>query len=140
MFVVLLTGAPEKLLSSVVPSLVKTVSPKIKAGGAKVVKARVACFSLLTELVNTLPGALGTHFESIIPGLVSALSDKSSPATLKTEALAFSKVVLHSHSAVALQPHLKAIAPSVLELVNDKYYKASAVRTTDLIFSPTFQS
>ena len=43
----------------------------------KSIKTRQGCFSLLTELIQVLPGALATHMDLIVPGIQFSLGKVS---------------------------------------------------------------
>ena len=58
------------LLQGQVPDIVKAVHKQLKE---KSVKTRQGCFSLLTELVLVLPGALKDHLPMLVPGIQYAL-------------------------------------------------------------------
>jgi hypothetical protein len=54
------------LLKSQINSIVKSIQKLLKNKNAK---TRQGCFSLLTQLVNVLPGALSNYLPQIIPGI-----------------------------------------------------------------------
>jgi cullin-associated NEDD8-dissociated protein 1 len=58
------------LLKSQINSIVKSISKLLKNKNAK---TRQGCFSLLTQLVNVLSGALSNHLAQIIPGISYSL-------------------------------------------------------------------
>ena len=58
------------MLASKVPTVVKALHKQLKE---KSMKSRQGCVSLLTELANVLPGALGEHIPALIPGDVTLL-------------------------------------------------------------------
>lgn len=57
---------PVILLKSQINSIVKSIQKLLKNKNAK---TRQGCFSLLTQLVNVLPGALSSHLAIIISGV-----------------------------------------------------------------------
>ncbi|XP_036806823.1 cullin-associated NEDD8-dissociated protein 2 isoform X2 [Oncorhynchus mykiss] len=61
------------LLKKQVPTVVKALHKQLKE---KSMKSRQDCFSLLTELANVLPGALGKHIPSLIPDKLPAFDVK----------------------------------------------------------------
>ncbi|KAM9534303.1 cullin-associated NEDD8-dissociated protein 1-like isoform 2-T2 [Salvelinus alpinus] len=61
------------LLKKQVPTVVKALHKQLKE---KSMKSRQGCFSLLTELANVLPGALGKHIPSLIPDKLPAFDVK----------------------------------------------------------------
>ena len=58
------------LLKSQINSIVKSMQKLLKNKNAK---TRQGCFSLLTQLVNVLSGALNNHLAQIIPGITYSL-------------------------------------------------------------------
>uniref|UniRef100_A0A8C7SLN9 Cullin-associated and neddylation-dissociated 2 (putative) n=1 Tax=Oncorhynchus mykiss TaxID=8022 RepID=A0A8C7SLN9_ONCMY len=108
---------------SQVPTVVKALHKQLKE---KSMKSRQDCFSLLTELANVLPGALGKHIPSLIPGIVHSLTDKSTSSNMKIDALSFLNVLLCSHPPAVFQPHMKAILPPVVQCVEDPFYKITS--------------
>uniref|UniRef100_A0A8L0DR57 Cullin-associated and neddylation-dissociated 2 (putative) n=1 Tax=Oncorhynchus mykiss TaxID=8022 RepID=A0A8L0DR57_ONCMY len=111
------------LLKKQVPTVVKALHKQLKE---KSMKSRQDCFSLLTELANVLPGALGKHIPSLIPGIVHSLTDKSTSSNMKIDALSFLNVLLCSHPPAVFQPHMKAILPPVVQCVEDPFYKITS--------------
>ncbi len=58
-----------------------------------------------------------------------AAQDKSSAAsTIKVQALVLLRLVLASSFAQALEPHIKTLAPPLLSVLSERYYK---VHTAD---------
>ena len=57
---------PVNLLKNQISSIVKAIQKQLKCKNSK---TRQGCFSLLTQLVNVLPGALNNHLAQIIPGI-----------------------------------------------------------------------
>ncbi|CAB1353222.1 unnamed protein product [Coregonus sp. 'balchen'] len=100
------------LLKKQVPTVVKALHKQLKE---KSMKSRQGCFSLLTELANVLPGALGEHIPALIPGIVHSLTDKSTSSNMKIDALSFLHVLLCSHPPDVFQPHMKVILPPVVQ-------------------------
>ena len=58
------------MLAAQIPDVVRAVHRQLRE---KSVKTRQGCFSLLTELVLVLPGALGVHLSSLMPGVQYSL-------------------------------------------------------------------
>uniref|UniRef100_A0A8C7FAK9 Cullin-associated and neddylation-dissociated 2 (putative) n=1 Tax=Oncorhynchus kisutch TaxID=8019 RepID=A0A8C7FAK9_ONCKI len=108
---------------SQVPTVVKALHKQLKE---KSMKSRQGCFSLLTELANVLPGALGKHIPALIPGIVHSLTDKSTSSNMKIDALSFLNVLLCSHPPAVFQPHMKVILPPVVQCVEDPFYKITS--------------
>jgi len=67
---VLLIFRPVSQLKSQVPSIVKAVHRLLRE---KSIKTRQCCFSLLSELVQVLQGALSDHIALVIPGIQFSL-------------------------------------------------------------------
>ncbi|KAK6318703.1 hypothetical protein J4Q44_G00099140 [Coregonus suidteri] len=111
------------LLKKQVPTVVKALHKQLKE---KSMKSRQGCFSLLTELANVLPGALGEHIPALIPGIVHSLTDKSTSSNMKIDALSFLHVLLCSHPPDIFQPHMKVILPPVVQCVEDPFYKITS--------------
>uniref|UniRef100_A0A8C7FBA7 Cullin-associated and neddylation-dissociated 2 (putative) n=1 Tax=Oncorhynchus kisutch TaxID=8019 RepID=A0A8C7FBA7_ONCKI len=120
----LITTATDRLfVVSQVPTVVKALHKQLKE---KSMKSRQGCFSLLTELANVLPGALGKHIPALIPGIVHSLTDKSTSSNMKIDALSFLNVLLCSHPPAVFQPHMKVILPPVVQCVEDPFYKITS--------------
>uniref|UniRef100_A0A8C8EIV0 TATA-binding protein interacting (TIP20) domain-containing protein n=1 Tax=Oncorhynchus tshawytscha TaxID=74940 RepID=A0A8C8EIV0_ONCTS len=111
------------LLKKQVPTVVKALHKQLKE---KSMKSRQGCFSLLTELANVLPGALGKHIPALIPGIVHSLTDKSTSSNMKIDALSFLNVLLCSHPPAVFQPHMKVILSPVVQCVEDPFYKITS--------------
>ncbi|XP_070701638.1 cullin-associated NEDD8-dissociated protein 2 [Pempheris klunzingeri] len=90
------------------------------------VRSRQGCFSLLTELVHTVPGELEPHTPVLIPGVIFSLSDRSTSSTMRIDALSFIHVLLRSLPPHAFQPHIQALLPPVAACVDDSFYKISS--------------
>jgi cullin-associated NEDD8-dissociated protein 1 len=111
---------PLGLLATQVPGIVKALSKQLKE---RSLRTRQGCFALFTSLVSILPGALDTHMEVIIPGVLFSLTDKSSSHNLKMDALAFFNVLFTHHSREVFYPHISDIIPAVIACVGDSFYK-----------------
>ncbi|KAJ8260325.1 hypothetical protein GJAV_G00179670 [Gymnothorax javanicus] len=111
------------LLKKQVPSVVKALHRQLKE---KSMKNRQGCFSLLTELANVLPGALGDHIPALIPGILYSLTDKSTSSNMKIDALSFLHVLLCNHSPEIFHPHIGVILPPVVVCVEDPFYKITS--------------
>ncbi|XP_051551016.1 cullin-associated NEDD8-dissociated protein 1-like [Myxocyprinus asiaticus] len=121
------TGAKEMsavtLLKNQVPTIVKALHRQLKEKG---IRCRQGCFSLLTELANVLPGQLGEHMSTIIPGIIYSLTDKSASSNMKIDALSFLHVLLSSHNPEVFHPHINVILPPVIQCVEDPFYKITS--------------
>ncbi|XP_008303875.1 cullin-associated NEDD8-dissociated protein 1-like [Stegastes partitus] len=111
------------LLKKQVPMIVKVLHRQLKE---KSIKSRQGCFCLLTELANTVPGALEEHIPALIPGIVFSLTDKSTSSTMRIDALTFFHVLLLSHPPQAFQPHMQVLLPPVVACVEDTFYKITS--------------
>ncbi|XP_061583018.1 cullin-associated NEDD8-dissociated protein 2 [Cololabis saira] len=111
------------LLKKQVPVIVKALHRQLKE---KSVKSRQGCFSLLTELAHTVPGALEEHIPALIPGIVFSLTDKSTSSTMRIDALSFFHVLLLSHPPHAFQALMQVLLPAVLACVDDSFYKITS--------------
>lgn len=65
-----LCARPVTQLQSQVPAIVKAVHRQLRE---KSIKTRQGCFSLLSELVQVLPGALNDHVAAVVPGIQFSL-------------------------------------------------------------------
>uniref|UniRef100_A0A8B9JT49 Cullin-associated and neddylation-dissociated 2 (putative) n=1 Tax=Astyanax mexicanus TaxID=7994 RepID=A0A8B9JT49_ASTMX len=104
-------------------NVIKALHKQLKE---KSMKSRQGCFSILTEMANVLPGALGEHIPNLIPGIVYSLTDKSTSSNMKIDALAFLHVLLSGHTPEVFQPHIKIILPPVITCVEDPFYKITS--------------
>ncbi|XP_034021823.1 cullin-associated NEDD8-dissociated protein 2 [Thalassophryne amazonica] len=111
------------MLKKQVAVIVKALHRQLKE---KSVKSRQGCFSLLTELAHTVPGALEQHLPALIPGIVFSLTDKSTSSTMRIDALSFFHVLLRSHPPQAFQPHMQVLLPPVVACVEDTFYKITS--------------
>lgn len=110
------------LLTDQVPFIIKGVQPLMRE---KSMKTRQDCFLLLRELLNALPGSLGPHLESIVPGISFSLNDKNSTSNMKIDALGFLCSLLQGHQAHVFHPHIPVLVPLVISAVFDPFYKIS---------------
>ncbi len=62
--------SPVSQLQMQIPQIVKAVHKQLRE---KSVKTRQGCFSLLSEMVQVLPGALTDHLQSVVPGVQFSL-------------------------------------------------------------------
>ncbi len=53
-----------------IPQIVRAIHKQLRE---KSIKTRQGCFSLLTEMVQVLPGALTDHLTAIVPGVQFSL-------------------------------------------------------------------
>lgn len=115
--------SPRWLLKQEVPKIVKSINRQLRK---KFIKTKVGAFSVLKELVTVLPDCLADEIGSLVPGIEKALLDKSSSSNLKNEALAFTRLVLASHSPIVFHPYVKALSGPILSAVGERYYKVTA--------------
>ncbi|KAI4988162.1 hypothetical protein ZWY2020_029792, partial [Hordeum vulgare] len=116
-------SSPRWLLKQEVPKVVKSINRQLRE---KSIKTKVGAFSVLKELVVVLPDCLTDHFGSLVPGIEKALNDKSSTSNLKIEALAFTRIVMASHSPSVFHPYIEALSGPILSAIGDRYYKVTA--------------
>uniref|UniRef100_M8BLV3 Cullin-associated NEDD8-dissociated protein 1 n=1 Tax=Aegilops tauschii TaxID=37682 RepID=M8BLV3_AEGTA len=116
-------SSPRWLLKQEVPKVVKSINRQLRE---KSIKTKVGAFSVLKELVVVLPDCLADHFGSLVPGIEKALNDKSSTSNLKIEALAFTRIVMASHSPSVFHPYIQALSGPILSAIGDRYYKVTA--------------
>ncbi|KAM8915567.1 cullin-associated NEDD8-dissociated protein 1-like isoform 1-T2 [Spinachia spinachia] len=108
------------MLKRQVPLIVKALHRQLKE---KSIKQRHCCFTLLTDLSHTAPGALETHIPALVPGIIFSLTDRS---TMRIDALSFFHVLLLSHPAQVFQPHMRVLLPPVVSCVEDSFYKITS--------------
>ncbi|XP_062419872.1 cullin-associated NEDD8-dissociated protein 1 [Pungitius pungitius] len=106
-----------------VPLIVKALHRQLKE---KSIKHRHGCFTLLTDLSHTAPGALETHIPALIPGIIFSLTDCSTSSTMRIDALSFFHVLLLSHPPQVFQPHMRVLLPPVVACVEDSFYKITS--------------
>ncbi|CAB4041940.1 cullin-associated NEDD8-dissociated 1-like [Paramuricea clavata] len=99
---------PLTLLQAQIPAIVKAIHKQLRE---KSFKTRQGCFSLLTELVNVLPGALSDHIPAIVPGIQYSLGDKNSTSNMKIDTLTFLSCILTQHSPTVFHPHISVLLP-----------------------------
>ena len=116
---------PAGKLNSQVPLLVKAIHKLMKD---RSVKTRQGCFTLLTELISVLPGALANHIPAVIPGIQFCLGDKSSSSNMKIDTLSFVQHLLQNQcqSPTVFHPHAPVLVPAVIAAVSDPFYKISS--------------
>lgn len=89
-------------------------------------KTRQGCFSLLTQLVNVLPGALANHMAQIVPAIQYSLNDKNSTSNMKIDTLNFLNHLLLTHNEKLFHPYLDALVPPVIRCIQDSFYKIAS--------------
>lgn len=110
---------------SQVPHLVKAVHKLMKE---RSVKTRQGCFTILTELISVLPGALADHIPALIPGIQFSLGDKQSSSNMKIDTLSFVQHLLQNQGQMpsVFHPHAPVLVPAILAAVADPFYKISS--------------
>ncbi|CAM0946643.1 unnamed protein product [Alopecurus aequalis] len=116
-------SSPRYLLKQEVPKVVKSINRQLRG---KSIKTKAGAFSVLKELVVVLPDCLADQFGSLVPGIEKALNDKSSTSNLKIEALAFTRIVMASHSPSVCHPYVQALSGPILSSMGDRYYKVTS--------------
>merc|ERR1719397_2088925 len=114
---------PVALLQAQVPSIVKALHRQMKE---KSIKTRQGCFSLLTELIVVLPGALATHMDHLIPGIQFSLGSSQNNSNMKIDTLSFIQCLLSSHHPTVFHPHAAILVPAIIAAVSDTFYKISS--------------
>ena len=91
-------------------------------------KTRQCCFSLLTELVLTLPGSLSSpeDLDKIIPALNNSFHDKNAASNLKIDILHFLHVLLTNHSPTCFHAHIGILCPLLVNAIQDSFYKITS--------------
>lgn len=69
-------------------------------------KTRQGSFSLLSQLLNVLPGAFTNHFAQVMPGIQYSLNDKMATSNMKIDTLNFLNHLLLTHDAKLFHPYL----------------------------------
>ncbi|KAG1681345.1 hypothetical protein FOA52_007393 [Chlamydomonas sp. UWO 241] len=117
-------SSPLVLLKADVPATLKACA---KALSAKSPKTRIGALGLLRALAAVLPENVAAEASLLMPGLLAALTDKSSGnSSLKIEALSFLQLLLSSSPPVVFQQHLPGLAPVVFANAHERYYKVAA--------------
>merc|ERR1719334_2659572 len=114
---------PVSLLQAQVPNIVKALHRQMKE---KSIKTRQGCFSLLTELILVLPGALASHMPHLVPGIQFSLSSSQSNSNMKIDTLSFVQALLMGHHPTVFHPHAAVLVPAVIAAVADTFYKISS--------------
>jgi len=125
-----ITGSDAKLLASPVGLLrgqisiiVRAIQRQLKC---KHSKTRQGCFSLLTQLVTVLPGALADHLAQVVPGIQYSLNDKTSTSNNKLDTLNFLNHLLLTHDGALFQPYLDVLVQPVVKSTEDSFYKIAS--------------
>ncbi|KAK3087101.1 hypothetical protein FSP39_001721 [Pinctada imbricata] len=116
-------GGPVSMLQGQIPDIVKAIHKQLRE---KSVKTRQGCFSLLTELVLVLPGALADHISALVPGIQYSLGDKNSSSNMKIDTLSFLNCILSYHNPVVFHAHVKVLVPPIVHSVSDPFYKITS--------------
>lgn len=116
-------GGPVSMLQTQISDIVKAIHKQLRE---KSVKTRQGCFSLLTELVLVLPGALAKHFDQLVPGIIYSLGDKNSSSNMKIDTLSFLNTILIHHQPAVFLPHIKILVPPIVHAVSDPFYKITS--------------
>ncbi|XP_064597809.1 cullin-associated NEDD8-dissociated protein 1-like [Liolophura sinensis] len=114
---------PVSMLQGQIPSIVKAVNKQLRE---KSVKTRQGCFSLLTEMVLVLPGALTDHIPALVPGIQYSLGDKNSSSNMKIDTLSFLNCIFIHHSPTVFHPHIRVLVPPIVHAVEDPFYKITS--------------
>ncbi|KAK7091549.1 cullin-associated NEDD8-dissociated protein 1-like isoform X2 [Littorina saxatilis] len=114
---------PVLMLQTQIPDIVRAIHKQLKE---KSIKTRQGCFSLLTELVLVLPGALSDHFGVLVPGIQYSLGDKNSSSNMKIDTLSFLNTLLIHHPPSVFHPHMKVLVTPIVSAVGDPFYKITS--------------
>jgi len=114
---------PVSLLQAQVGNIVKALHRQMKE---KSIKTRQGCFSLLTELIQVLPGALASHMNLLVPGIQFSLASGQSNSNMKIDTLSFIQALLTGHHPTVFHPHASILVPAVIAAVSDTFYKISS--------------
>nr|CAB3227534.1 cullin-associated NEDD8-dissociated protein 1 [Phallusia mammillata] len=112
------------LLMSQVPNIVKCIHKHL---AEKSIKTRHCCFSLLTQLILTIPGCLSSHLEALMPGIEFSLSgNRNNSSNMKIDTLNFIHILLTNHEPETIHPFVQSLAPHVVACVKDPFYKITS--------------
>ena len=114
---------PVNLLKNQIGPIVKAIQTQLKFKNGK---TRQGCFSLLSQLVNVLPGALSNHLSQIVPGIQYSLNDKNSTSNMKIDTLNFLNHLLLTHDEKLFHPYLDALVPPTIRCIQDSFYKIAS--------------
>ncbi|KAK6186772.1 hypothetical protein SNE40_006048 [Patella caerulea] len=114
---------PLTMLEVQVPDIIKAIHKQLKE---KSIKTRQGCFSLLTELVLVLPGALTNHLAALVPGIQYSLGDKNSSSNMKIDTLSFINCILTHHPPAVFHSHVNVLVPPIVHAVGDPFYKITS--------------
>ncbi|XP_046577843.1 cullin-associated NEDD8-dissociated protein 1-like [Haliotis rubra] len=114
---------PLTMLQTQVPDVIRAIHKQLKE---KSIKTRQGCFSLLTELVLVLPGALTDHLTALIPGIQYSLGDKNTSSNMKIDTLSFLNTILLHHPPAVFHPHIRVVVPPIVHAVGDPFYKITS--------------
>ncbi|XP_072398522.1 cullin-associated NEDD8-dissociated protein 1-like isoform X1 [Diabrotica undecimpunctata] len=109
------------LLQQQIEPLVKAVQAQLRT---KSLKTRQDCFHLLKELCVVLPGALSNYIGELIPGILFSFKENS--ASVKLDVLSFVYRLVTTHPPHAFYPYISTFLPTVINAVNDSFYKITA--------------
>ncbi|ESO96201.1 hypothetical protein LOTGIDRAFT_202232, partial [Lottia gigantea] len=116
-------AGPLNMLEVQIPDIIKAIHKQLKE---KSIKTRQGCFSLLTELVQVLPGALTNHLSSLVSGIQYSLSDKNSSSNMKIDTLSFVNCILTHHPPTVFHSHINVLVPPIVHAVGDPFYKITS--------------
>lgn len=112
-----------KLLDQV-PEIVKSLQRHLTD---KSIRTRQCCFTLLSNLVTTIPGCLANHLPALMDGIKFSLSaHRNNSSTIKIDILNFLHVFFLNHEPQIIQPHIKELVPLIIGGVNDSFYKITS--------------
>lgn len=114
---------PVLMLQSQIPDIVRAIHKQLRE---KSIKTRQGCFSLLTELVLVVPGALTDHLGALVPGVQYSLGDKNSSSNMKIDTLSFLNTLLVHHNPTVFHPHMKILVQPIVNAVGDPFYKITS--------------
>ncbi|KAJ1350296.1 Cullin-associated NEDD8-dissociated protein 1 [Parelaphostrongylus tenuis] len=103
--------------------LLKAIMRQLRLKSAR---TRSLSFELLAHLVRTLPGSLAPYLSGLLPGISSAVLDRSSGAPMKIDALTLLSRIIKSHDHSVFAPHLESVVELTIGAIRDVFYKVSA--------------
>ncbi len=117
-------AAAQAALDADIPSVLRALAKQLRG---KSTKTKSLALKSLQELVRAAPAAVVSGLGDVVPGVKSALEDKTSGASaLKIDALAFLNAALAASPPAAFQGHAAALASAMFTAAADRYYAVSA--------------
>lgn len=117
------------------------INPDIVKGATKLLNTstpatKQGIISLLKDMVAAQQGGLSDHADLVIGPVVetmtSSIGSNVAANALRVEALGLLRVIAEMHSSKVIQPHLKAIIPTLVSAANDRIAKIAGEAFTTI--------